>query len=338
MNPSPTTPKTLLTAVTVLVLSLATAGAVRGDDAALYHKTLKATAWITTPGSHGTGWVVDREQRLIVTARHVVEDHTDVEVRFPLYQEGQLVTQASTYLGTAAIKGKVIYRDELRDLALIQLESLPEYVVALKLAAGSATPDTRVLAVGNSDPEAGPSLADLNLWKVRTGEVRAKEFRVVRLSNGQNVQASVINTSLNSRMGDSGGPVVNLAGELVAVTSYGSSVDAYAIDVTEVRTFLARALAAGRNVADATEPTGTWTLSSTDRDGRTVYASLTLRADGTCLWEADRAFEGTYTYTDGRLTLTLPGMPMWSTAKVIWDADDAFRFTTQGTEYTAERR
>src|SRR5580765_2038306 len=116
----------LMTAVLVLALTPNTAWA---SDSALYHKTLKATCWVQTPnGGHGTGWVVDHEQRLVITNKHVVGTFDDANVVFPMFRDGSLVTAAGEYCRIAEklmVTGKVLARDDKRDLALIQLDKLP---------------------------------------------------------------------------------------------------------------------------------------------------------------------------------------------------------------------
>jgi S1-C subfamily serine protease len=61
------------------------------------------------------------------------------------------------------------------------------------------------------------------------------------MSNGQAVNCRVVETSSPTNGGDSGGPVVNDRGELVAVVSCCATKDrniSWFIEVSEVRTFL----------------------------------------------------------------------------------------------------
>jgi S1-C subfamily serine protease len=236
-----TTPKFLAMAAGVLLLCVAARPA-QASDTDLYHKTLKSTGWLVAPSGDGTCWVLDREQRLVVTNKHVVGDADEVTVRFPTYKDGALVTAAAEYLRAqdAAIRGKVLYRDPVRDLALVQLDSLPEHVVALPLAAESAGKDAAVLSVGNSDPNAS-TLDKVTLWRMRTGKATGKLFRSARYLSGQQVDASVLKSNLNIRPGDSGGPIVNEQGELIAVSAYYQGDDSFGIDVSEVRAFLEQA-------------------------------------------------------------------------------------------------
>src|SRR5436190_21849070 len=73
-----------------LVLAAALFGAAQTVQAnpVVYQKTVRGTGWITVPLAdnkfdYGTCWVLDREQKLVVTNYHVVKNNTKVLVRFP---------------------------------------------------------------------------------------------------------------------------------------------------------------------------------------------------------------------------------------------------------------
>src|SRR5262249_43514575 len=133
------TPATLRAFTLVVGLVLVPVQAVRADTETIYQRLLQSTGWINCPqpggpNSWGTCWVYDKQQRLVITNKHVIDKATTVTVDFPMYQQGRLVTLVTEYLKTAPINGKVVAFDEKRDLALCQLESLPAGVEALPLA------------------------------------------------------------------------------------------------------------------------------------------------------------------------------------------------------------
>jgi len=331
-----------MTSVAVLVLTLSSTGAVRADDLAVYHKTLRSTGWIYVPGrGEGTCWIVDRDERLVITNVHVVRDSDYAEVMFPKYEGGKLVTAAKAYLQvwpSQAIKGKVLYRDVKRDLALVQLESLPAGLQTLSLAAKSARNGDQVLSVGNSGLSQKP-MDQAEVWTLRTGTVLGKAFRAFTLAKTDlQVESSMLNSTVNSRPGDSGGPVVNVKGELVAVTSSGNDIDSFAIDVTEVRAFIHKATQVRRLPPDPTTLAGSWSISWVNSAGVRFTAGLTLRADGTCMWEEMQAYEGTYQFAKGRLTLDLPTMQFKITVAIDYDGGDRVQFTGERINYTMERR
>ena len=68
-----------------------------GDDSGqvIYRHLLKSAAWILCKMpegiSGGTGTLIDRRNRLVITNHHVVGDSDDILVFFPTYRDGKLV-------------------------------------------------------------------------------------------------------------------------------------------------------------------------------------------------------------------------------------------------------
>jgi hypothetical protein len=125
----------------------------------------------------------------------------------------------------------------------------------------------------------------------------------------------------------------------VAVTS-GHTDDGkigLAIDLTEVRTFLDRALNKIRTQPNTAPIAGIWTLTVKNSNGQIGAASLTLRADGSCTFETAKETTGTYTYVNGRLTLNLPGLGN-ETVNVTWTGEDSFEFFSGGANVSVVRR
>jgi tetratricopeptide (TPR) repeat protein len=222
----------------IALLGLAYAAA-RADQPAkvIYRKTLHATVWIKTPKGSGTGWVFDRDRRLVITNYHVVAGQNTVTVIFPAYRDGEIIAERSYYKNARGVRGRVLLTDPRRDLAAVEVESLPEGGIELKLASEGVGPGDRVHSVGNP----GASAA---LWVYTSGTVRQVYRRQMKYGNGQEVEARVIETQSPINPGDSGGPVVNDNGELVGVnasTRTDAALVSYCIDLSEVRAFAARA-------------------------------------------------------------------------------------------------
>lgn len=235
----------------VLFLLGALGGRIRGEELStkeIYRRTVRSTAWVLTNDGSGTGWLADRAGKLLVTNHHVTGKNETVLVVFPSAQDGKVVAERSFYKKNGRpIRGQVVASDPKRDLALIQLESIPEEAAALKLAAESSTPSDRVHSVGN------PGTSDA-LWVYTTGTVRQVYRRKIKLE-GQEVDARVLETQAPLNPGDSGGPVVNDSGELIGVTSAvnrAAQLMSLCIDVSEVRDFLnaAQPLQGPRSAAD----------------------------------------------------------------------------------------
>src|SRR5207249_745268 len=128
----------------------------------------------------------------------------------------------------------------------------------------------------------------MTLWKMRAGVVQDRAFRWVRLEENQNLVGAVLRTDLDSRPGDSGGPVVNEQGELVAVTAFffkDGPEGTGGVDVSEVRLFLQRALADRARTTRGYELVDTWKMTIKMSNGNQAVLGLTLRADGTLVMQ-----------------------------------------------------
>lgn len=212
----------------------------------LYQRILKSTAWIVLIQDDqitatGTGSLIDRTRRLVITNYHIVNDHDRVNVLFPVFKQGKVIPERNFYLErvrqNGSIPGKVVARNPKTDLALIQLDMVPDGVQELRLARDGVRTAQRVHSVGNP----GRSGA---LWVYTKGEVRQVYHKVWKATDGNRLysfDAQVVETQAPTNAGDSGGPLVNDRGELVGVTQ-GTAKDAQllsiAIDVSEVKALL----------------------------------------------------------------------------------------------------
>jgi len=214
----------------------------------VYTSTLHSTVWIVMPvgptrARTGSGSLIDANRRLILTNFHVVGDDETGFVSFPIFQNGKLVAERDAYRAPGRrIPAKVVARDPKRDLAVLQLEGpVPAEARAVKLAKDSPSPGQHVHSIGNP----GASGA---LWVYTEGSVRQvyhNKIHSMDRDTGKafDIDARIVETQSPVNAGDSGGPVVNDKGELVAVV-HGHLSDAQArsvsifIDVSEVRDLL----------------------------------------------------------------------------------------------------
>ena len=211
--------------------------------AEIYRRTLAGIAWVrSADGSKGTGWLLDRSRRLLVTACHVIGDADTADVVFPVTRDGRVLAERAVYLAempalrTAGrvVRGRVVRRDIATDLALLHLDSIPTDVAALPLAATSPSPGERVHALGcryDSDV----------LWVYTAGIVRQVRTLPEGYFNAGRQYAKgarVLFAQAPINEGDSGGPLVNGRGEVVGVAAavaweaQGSSLF---IDVSHIR-------------------------------------------------------------------------------------------------------
>ncbi len=235
----------------ILAVFLRAAPADEGRE--VYKKTLRGVAMVKVGVNadatrYGTCWVVDKARKLLVTNHHVVENVDVVNVIFPVYPDeeasktGRPLSSKEDYRSRLGLSARVVDTDAERDLAVIQLEVLPEGVEELPLAVESASPGDRVHSVGN------PASSDA-LWVHAEGSVRQvykKQWAYLVGKEAVACHAWVLETQTPTNPGDSGGPTVNSAGQLVAVVSggrvmfRGQPVQAmnWSIDVREVKSFV----------------------------------------------------------------------------------------------------
>ncbi|MBL8824926.1 MAG: HEAT repeat domain-containing protein [Planctomycetia bacterium] len=230
------------------------AGSSEGSGADVYPYVLKSATFILAEVKNGqavaagSGSLIDRKNRLVLTNHHVAGDSKHIAVFFPNYDKaGKLVAEKNRFmqqfrnrnLQKQIIEAKVIATDPVCDLCILQLKRLPEGVEALPFAKQSCRVGQRVHSIGNP----GTSGA---LWVYAPGVVRQTYHSNWKTQNDdrstQNHKADVIETQSPTNHGDSGGPLVNDRGELVGVT-HGGTVDGHAsisifIDVSEVKRFV----------------------------------------------------------------------------------------------------
>jgi S1-C subfamily serine protease len=179
----------------------------------------------TQEGS-GSGWIID-ESGIIVTNYHVIEEARTIIVTL---NDGRTFT----------VDPKTVVTDEQNDLAILKIDAgkLP----ALKIG------DSSVLRVGD--------------WVVTVGNplglgISAKEGIVSRLGVSLSVGGQVLNdlieTSAAINAGNSGGPLVNMSGEVIGITSVKvSSVGVeglgYAISINEAAPIVSELVETTSNV------------------------------------------------------------------------------------------
>jgi tetratricopeptide (TPR) repeat protein len=201
----------------------------------VYQKAIKGVVWLRSPSGTGSGWVVDSSARLIVTNHHVVGSNDTIQVYFPARKDGKVVAERQHYLSKVKpVVGKVIDSDPVRDLAVVQVAALPAGTAELKLAGEGVEPGDKLHCLGNP----GASEA---LWVYNTGTVRQVYKTTLRYRDGQVVSARLIETQAPINPGDSGGPVLNGAGEVVGVTAairFNAALVNYCVDLSEVKGYL----------------------------------------------------------------------------------------------------
>lgn len=230
--------------------------------ASVYQKVVRSTVWIRSDrgggrSATGSGSLIDKGRRLVLTNYHVVGDVKTATVYFPVFSGTKTVPEKRYYTERAAklgIAGEVVEIDKGADLALVRLERVPDGVPELPFAADSPDPGQAVHSIGN------PGKSDA-LWVYTPGKVRqtySKKWQAKLDGSTVTFQAKVIETDSPTNPGDSGGPLVNDKAQLVGVTQ-GGVIDAQSVsifvDLSEVKRLMdRRSVQALRATSDAKDP------------------------------------------------------------------------------------
>jgi len=149
-----------------------------------------------TGGALGTGFVIDTEGH-VVTNFHVVEGAQQIEVDFP---------------SGFKTRGQVLGTDADSDLAVIKMDTLPEQLIPVPLGdSDQVQVGQRVVAIGNPFGLSGTMTIGIVSGLGRTLES-------VRLTESGAFSApDIIQTDAAINRGNSGGPLLNLQGEVIGV-------------------------------------------------------------------------------------------------------------------------
>lgn len=230
------------------VQSATEAPPLRGQlEQALFAKYSRSVVLIVTPTSLGSGTIIDRDGT-ILTNWHVVEGQKTVGVIFkPVFSTDRVRERD-------AIQARVLRVDQIADLALIKVSSVPADVTIPKLG------DPAQLAVGADVHAIGHPFGET--WSYTKGivsQIRAG-YEWKTESGGIQHRADVVQTQTPINPGNSGGPLLNDAGQIVGVASFGRTEGPsinFAIASNEVRRFLNSSgdrMASGGTIASKPTP------------------------------------------------------------------------------------
>ncbi|EMA42714.1 S1C family serine protease [Halococcus saccharolyticus] len=176
----------------------ATAGDTPSPYTRVYRQTVGSVVLVSVTGGmgqggQGSGFVF--RNGYVVTNAHVVSNASTVEVRFS---------------GGEWRSASVVGTDPSSDLAVLDVQSPPDYATPLSLVDDQAAIGTEVVAIGNPYGLEG---------SVTSGLVSGVN-RSIPAPNGYTIPDG-IQTGAPVNPGNSGGPLVNLDGEVVGVINSG---------------------------------------------------------------------------------------------------------------------
>jgi S1-C subfamily serine protease len=333
--------RALTCSLLVVIWVVAPFAFVHGEEQA-FPKILPSTIWVVIPDGAdfkvGTGSVVEREQRLAVTCMHVLHGHKEMTVYFPIQGRNSLVVNALEYIrGKTGIRAKVVATDANRDLALLQLDRLPEGVPSLEIAESAPGASTPVFAIGNSG-NGSRQIATLTLWKQYRTKVTKLTYSQQTLENaGMTVHTWAIVLDDRVFPGDSGGPLVDAKGQLVGVLFCQDKEHGYAVDAEEVRLLLEK-YRHRHDPAPALALTGNWTAQAQPKDKPPGFFRVSFTDDGRLDWITNKTFNGKFELADDHLKIVIPGLKVNETVTINWQGNDEFSFVSSGVKFIVTRR
>ena len=190
----------------------------------IYNQAMPSLVWIATiqgnRESKGSGVLIDRKRRLVVTNEHVIRDAEWVYVFFPYEGQNGLEIKEAFYVDNwewlerngYATEARVIRQNVRNDLAIIQLRRLPPTAREIKHdfsrnVEDSMKKDDTVHVLGNPG---------IQLWDWDRG-IFVSAWRNCLPSGG-----TCLEMEAGVRGGNSGGPVLNGRGTLIGIVSAGN--------------------------------------------------------------------------------------------------------------------
>jgi S1-C subfamily serine protease len=204
------------------------AAATRGaKETQVYQTASPAVVLVVARKGFGSGALISKEG-LIVTNLHVVEDAEEVGVVFKPAIEGAKLEKADVRIA------KVVRRDEIADLALLQVAEVPAGVSPLVIGgAGAVQIGSDVHAIGHPTGEA---------WTYTRGIVsQIRRDYTWKAEDHIPHKATVIQTQTPINPGNSGGPLLDDAFEIIGINSFTGEGEGlnFAVSAEDVKAFLA---------------------------------------------------------------------------------------------------
>lgn len=168
----------------------------------------RAVVLIVTKEALGSGAVIGSDGT-IITNWHVIGDNKTVGVIYKPAAEGTRVYESD------AVQAKVVRFDQVADLAIIKVAALPRHIAPLKIA------DPSHLKVGADVHAIGHPMGEI--WSYTKGVISQIRpgYEWTAKETGIAHRADVVQTQTPVSPGNSGGPLLDDAGALIGVATFG---------------------------------------------------------------------------------------------------------------------
>ncbi len=205
----------------------------KGLSQNIYRNNAGSVVYIGNPSvkGMGSGFLINKEEGLILTNWHVIEGAKKVYVWFKPEDPNKM--DENLLINEPRIDGIVIKKNISKDLGLIKVLSVPRNTKALKLK-------------NNLDIDVGSTAYSIGhpsglTWTFNSGMVtQVRRSFKWKYKNSRHL-ANVIQHEVPTNPGNSGGPLFNERGEVIGVNSFKDSkgeVINFSVSIDEIDKFL----------------------------------------------------------------------------------------------------
>ncbi len=194
----------------------------------LFKRASHGVVLVITNEGFGSGVLISNDGSLL-TNWHVVAGYEEVGIIFKPHLEGQKITSKDVR------RAKVVRVDEISDLALLKVSSVPRGATVLQLGnINEVQIGADVNAIGHPTGES---------WSYTKGIVSQirKDYEWATEDTRKH-KADVIQTQTPINPGNSGGPLLSSTGLVIGLNSFKTNGEGlnFAVSVSDLRRFLAR--------------------------------------------------------------------------------------------------
>ena len=186
----------------------------------IYDQAIHSVVWIHAGKFVGSGVLIDRRRKLVVTNQHVTDTTVWVDVFFPWRnQNGRVNKNADFYMRNKELlereryltKGKVIAQNVRTDLAIVQLVQIPTTAREIKHDFSRNVEDSMkqgdtIHILGNPGER---------LWNWTPGKFQ-RPYQVCEFADGTSL-IGCLGMEGDTHGGNSGGPILNGQGTLIGI-------------------------------------------------------------------------------------------------------------------------
>jgi len=228
-------------------------------------KVLPAVVGISNKAEGRGSGIIYKSDGFIITNYHVIEDATEIKVKLS---------------NDNILDAKVVGSDAISDLAVIKVEA--NNLPIAKLG------DSSKLRVGDLAIAIGNSIGEQYAGTVTAGIISAlnRKINIVNKKTGEQTLYKVIQTDAAINLGNSGGALCNIYGEVIGINSLkinsviGSEGTGFAISTNEAKAIIDDLMTYGKVIRPAIGIYGGTAISVSNDGVAGVYVQEVIRGSG----------------------------------------------------------